>query len=292
MNLSVDEYYKKAFLRNIGLFSQKEQKKLRNFTIAIAGMGGVGGIHALTLARMGIGNFHIADSDNFEIVNINRQIGANVSSFGKSKVKTIEKMIKDINPFAKVKVINEKINEKNIDLFLKDVDIFIDGIDFFCIEARRLIFKKAKEKGIYVITAGPVGFGAPWLIFAPNKMSFDEYFDINDKMSFDEKIIAFGLGLAPGGLQLKYMDIKRVNIHEKKGPSSVIACNLCSAIVACEAIKILLKKEKVLVVPHYMQFDLRRLKFKKGYMPFGNKNPIQKFKRWYAKKILKKYNKI
>jgi tRNA A37 threonylcarbamoyladenosine dehydratase len=65
--------YHEAFSRNIGLFTVEEQEKLRRSRVAIAGMGGVGGVHLVTLARTGIGNFTIADPDRFELANMNRQ---------------------------------------------------------------------------------------------------------------------------------------------------------------------------------------------------------------------------
>ena len=64
--------YHQAFSRNIGWVTAEEQELLRHKRVAIAGMGGVGGIHLLTLARLGIGAFHIADFDVFDIVNFNR----------------------------------------------------------------------------------------------------------------------------------------------------------------------------------------------------------------------------
>ena len=53
--------YQEAFSRNEGLISKEEQEVLRNSRIAIPGLGGVGGVHLMTLARVGIGKFHIAD---------------------------------------------------------------------------------------------------------------------------------------------------------------------------------------------------------------------------------------
>ena len=67
--------YDAAFSRNIGWVTEAEQATLRRKRIAIAGMGGVGGGHLLTLARLGIGAFNIADFDTFDIVNFNRQAG-------------------------------------------------------------------------------------------------------------------------------------------------------------------------------------------------------------------------
>ena len=53
--------------------------------VAIAGMGG-GGVHLLTFARLGMGSFHIADLDVFELVNFNRQVGASIPHLGTPKV--------------------------------------------------------------------------------------------------------------------------------------------------------------------------------------------------------------
>ena len=68
--------YDEAFSRNIGWVTEAEQQSLRGKRVAIAGLGGVGGVHLLTLARLGIGRFAIADLDRFDLVNFNRQVGA------------------------------------------------------------------------------------------------------------------------------------------------------------------------------------------------------------------------
>src|ERR1700689_1281247 len=84
--------YAEAFDRNLGWFTDYEQQALRTKTIAIAGMGGVGGLHLLTLARLGIANFKIADLDSFETANFNRQIGATVSTLNHAKVEVLSRM--------------------------------------------------------------------------------------------------------------------------------------------------------------------------------------------------------
>ena len=68
--------YNTAFSRNIGWVTADEQRVLRGKRIAIAGMGGVGGLHLLALTRLGIGKFSIADPDTFELANFNRQVAA------------------------------------------------------------------------------------------------------------------------------------------------------------------------------------------------------------------------
>ena len=61
--------YEQAFSRNIGWVTPAEQQQLRGKCVAIAGGGGVGGVHLLTLARLGVGRFRIADFDTFDIAN-------------------------------------------------------------------------------------------------------------------------------------------------------------------------------------------------------------------------------
>jgi molybdopterin/thiamine biosynthesis adenylyltransferase len=279
-----DEFYQTAFQRNIGLLSPEEQYKLRQSKIAIMGVGGVGGFHLINLVRLGVGKFTIADLEKFETPNIQRQCGAFINTLGQNKAQAMEKMARDINPHIEIQTFPQGINAQNIEQFLEGADVFLDGIDFFAIEERRLAFKKAREKGLYAITAGPLGFGCALLIFSPSGMSFDEYFDLKDSMSYIEKIVAFGVGLAPKCLQLKYLSLDCLNIAGKQGPSLVSSCVLCSAIATTEAIKILLDRTKPRCAPHYFQFDPYLQKAAKGYLLGGNRNLLQKLKRWYLVK--------
>src|SRR3990167_9294146 len=90
--------YQTAFSRNIGWVTEDEQARLREVRVAIGGLGGVGGVHLLTLARLGICEFSIADFDVFDIVNFNRQVGATMSTLGRAKIVVLEEMAREINP--------------------------------------------------------------------------------------------------------------------------------------------------------------------------------------------------
>jgi len=94
--------YADAFDRNLGWLTEKEQQTLRGKTVAIAGMGGVGGVHLLTLVRLGITKFRIADLDVFEVPNFNRQVGAMMSTIDQPKVEVLARMAKDINPEVEI----------------------------------------------------------------------------------------------------------------------------------------------------------------------------------------------
>jgi len=91
-------HYETAFSRNVGWVTAQEQQRLRSSRVAVAGLGGAGGFHLLTLARLGIGAFTLAEFDSFEVANFNRQPGASVSTLGRPKLDVMVEMARDINP--------------------------------------------------------------------------------------------------------------------------------------------------------------------------------------------------
>lgn len=286
-----DSFYTAAFHRNIGILTSDEQERLRNAKIAIVGCGGVGGAHLLNLIRLGVGRFHIADMDVFDAVNIQRQCGASLDTLGKNKAEVMKEAALGINPHLDIKSFSCGVTENNINEFLAEADILIDGIDFFCFDMRRRLFLKAKAHGIPAITAGPLGFGSALLVFKPDGMSFDEYFDIDQGMTDLKKIIAFAVGLAPSSLHMKYLNLGKVDPNEKTGPALMSACSLASALVSTEVLKIIIGRGKVRGVPHYFQFDPFLQQFKQGYLLGANRNPWQKFKRWFLYRKFRKYEK-
>src|SRR5438270_5147628 len=112
-----DFSYEEAFSRNLGWLTEWEQQALRSKRIAIAGMGGVGGFHLLTLVRFGIGAFNIADGDVFELVNFNRQAGATLASIGQSKAAVMANSARQINPEVRINCFDRGLTVENIDAF-------------------------------------------------------------------------------------------------------------------------------------------------------------------------------
>lgn len=274
-----DSLIRNEFARNIGLLTVEEQKRLLASRVAVAGAGGVGGIHVLTLARLGVGCFTIADHDSFDVVNISRQFGAFHSTLNRNKAQVLAEMVKDINPNAEVRVMEEGVTEDNINAFLDGVDVYVDSIDFFEIDMRRLIFNSCRAKGIYALTAAPLGFGATLQVFDPEGMSFDDYFGIDDQTPPLEKIAAFAAGLTPNPYHLSYMDASRVSFKRRTGPAVSPACTMAASLVATEIVKILTGKGELRPIPCYLQFDMLLNKVKMGKIALGAKSPSQKKKR-------------
>jgi len=274
--------YDEAFSRNIGLLTEEEQARVRGARVAVGGLGGVGGNHVLALARIGFGSFSLADLDHFELANMNRQAGASVNTLGRSKVEVTADIVRAINPGADLRLFPNGITRENIGDFLDGAMAAVDGIDFFNMDARRLLFREARARGIHALTSAPVGFGATLHVFSPTGMSFDEYFDIHDGMSLPAQLIQFVLGLAPERAHRSYFPAGAVDLEKRRAPSLAPGCLLASVLVATAITNLIVKKRPPKVAPHFSQFDPLVQAYKTGYLRGGNRNPKQRAKRWWV----------
>lgn len=274
--MSASFSYQAAFSRNIGWLSLHEQSQLRTKRVAIAGLGGVGGAHLLTLTRLGIGKFHIADLDSFELANFNRQAGATMKNVGRPKVDVLSEMCRDINPESEVAGFGEGVNDENLQAFFRGVDLYVDGLDFFAFQARERVFAYCAQRGIPAVTVAPLGMSAALLNFLPGKMDFEGYFGLAG-LPEPEKAVRFLVGLAPAVLHRHYLvDKTQVDLKARKGPSTAMACQLCAGIAAIESLKILLGRGSARPAPHGMQFDGYRNRLAHTWRPGGNRNPLNR----------------
>jgi tRNA threonylcarbamoyladenosine dehydratase len=267
--------YASAYSRNIGWVTPAEQTKLRHARVAIAGLGGVGGAHATTLARLGIATMCLADFDHFEVHNINRQAGACVSTFGQTKIDVVARMVRDINPEVQLRLMTDGVTEANVDEFLRDIDVYVDGLDFFALPVRRLVFAKCRERGIPALTAAPLGMGVAFLYFDPKGMSFEDYFQVEGHPT-TEQYARFIAGLSPSMMNRNYLVVpEAVNFQEKRGPSTIMACDLCAGVMGSAVLKVLLNRGQLKAAPWGMHFDAYHQKMKTTWRPWGNSNPLQ-----------------
>lgn len=267
--------YKEAFARNIGWVTEEEQEKLRNTRVAIAGMGGVGGAHAVTLARLGVGKFIIADLDVFDWPNFNRQQGAFVSTVDKPKVEVMAAQLRDINPDVELTILSSGVTEENLNEFLQDVDVYVDSLDIFALDIRRAVFARCRELGIPAITAAPMGMGTAVLVFTKDSMSFEDYFAFGDR-SFEDRLIKFIVGVSPSMQQRHYLAVKTtLNLRERKAPSTIMGIDLAAGVLCTNVLKLVLNRGEVITAPSGLHFDAYRNTLLKTWRPFGNRNPIQ-----------------
>lgn len=279
--------YADAFDRNLGWFTEKEQQALGSKTIAIAGMGGVGGVHLLTLVRLGFTKFRIADLDVFEVANFNRQVGALMTTLDLPKVEVLARMAKDINPEVEIAEFPAGVTPQNLDDFLRGADLFIDGFDFFVIDIRRQAFARCRELGIAAMTAAPVGMGVAFLLFTKDGMTFEDYFRFEGKSEL-RQYINFLMGLAPSGMHRAYLvDPSRLDVVRRKAPSTIIGVQLCASFTAAQAVKFLLGRGEVKEAPFHYHFDSYLNIFKAGRRP-GNNGLLRRWKGDAVERALKK----
>lgn len=174
------------FSRNIGLLDNIQQNTLKTSVVAIAGVGGVGGTGAEILARSGICNFKLADPDQFEESNLNRQIGATVDTLTRNKAQVIKERILKINPSATIEIYEQGVNEDNIDDFLKNTDIVVDAIDYYAPKARLLLYRTSR---VNIISPPAVGYGTLLMNFKPETFNIEEIFDESQGQFKPESIL-------------------------------------------------------------------------------------------------------
>jgi molybdopterin/thiamine biosynthesis adenylyltransferase len=247
-------------------------------------MGGVGGVHMVTLARLGVGKFTIADPDIFEAANFNRQYGALVRNYGRNKAEAMADEVRQINPEADIRIFRERVTPENVDEFLDGSSVYMDSLDFFALEARRLVFRELRRRGMWAVIAGPLGFSVAWLVFDPKGMDFDTYFDMHDGMDHLDQAVAFAIGLSPAGTHWGYFDLSETNVGTGRAPSAGLACQLCSGVATIEAAKVILGRKPPRAAPCYAQFDAYRGILRRGRLLWANRGPLQRLKRFILRR--------
>jgi len=152
-----EEYYWNRVDRNIGWISKEEQEMLRSMTIGIAGCGGMGGLLGQIFVRLGIGEVRIADIEDFDASNINRQFGATRGTIGKSKAFVTAEKIRETSDDTTLVLYPQGIVEETIGHFLDGCDVVCDEIEGFAVGARLLLHVMARKYGITLFNCDTVG---------------------------------------------------------------------------------------------------------------------------------------
>ena len=124
----IERYSRHIILKEVGA---KGQKKLLNAKVLIIGAGGLGAPAAMYLAAAGIGTIGIADADEVDLSNLQRQIIHSTSDVGKTKVKSAQETINSMNPDVTVHTYRQFVSSENIMELISDYDFIIDGTDNF-----------------------------------------------------------------------------------------------------------------------------------------------------------------
>ena len=144
------------FERTEMLLGREAVKRLSECSIAVFGVGGVGGYTAEALVRSGVGKITLVDNDTVTESNINRQIIALHSTVGMLKTEAARRRIADINPDCVVCVRNEFVLPENIDTFdFASFDYVVDAVD--TVAAKLAVIKACDAVGTPIISAMGAG---------------------------------------------------------------------------------------------------------------------------------------
>lgn len=127
-NQQAERYSRHIQLKEVGA---EGQEKLLHSRILIIGAGGLGSPAALYLAAAGVGTIGIADADEVDLSNLQRQVIHTTQDIGRAKVLSASETMRAINPDITVKTYPVRINSSNILDLIQDYDFIIDATDNF-----------------------------------------------------------------------------------------------------------------------------------------------------------------
>ena len=151
MNLKEEDLLK----RNVKGISEK----LKKAKVCILGLGGLGSNVATLLARSGIGYLKLVDFDIVEASNLNRQ-QYRISHIGMKKTEAIKTIIKEINPFVEVEILNKKVDRENISSVVGDIEIVVEAFDRAETKAMLMEELLTNTNKIVVSASGMAGLGS------------------------------------------------------------------------------------------------------------------------------------
>jgi len=161
-NEQLERYSRHIILSEVGV---KGQKKLLNAKVLIIGAGGLGAPAALYLAAAGVGTIGIADADEVDLSNLQRQVIHTTPDLGKAKVQSAKETMEAINPDVTVNTYRTFVDADNIMDLIEDYDFIIDGTDNF--PAKFLINDACVLKGKPFSHAGIIRFKGQLMTYVP-----------------------------------------------------------------------------------------------------------------------------
>lgn len=163
--LTVDEvrrYSRHLIIPDVGMAGQK---RLKNAKVLVIGAGGLGSPALLYLAAAGVGTLGIAEFDEVDESNLQRQIIHGMSDIGRPKAESAKESIAEVNPYVEVVVHNERLDNDNVMGIFEGYDLIVDGTDNFA--TRYMVNDAAYFLGIPYVWGSIYRFDGQASVFAP-----------------------------------------------------------------------------------------------------------------------------
>lgn len=163
--LTIDEvrrYSRHLIIPDVGMTGQK---RLKNAKVLVIGAGGLGSPALLYLAAAGVGTLGIAEFDEVDESNLQRQIIHTQSDIGKSKAVSAQESIAEANPYVDVVLHEERLDNDNVMDVFRGYDLIVDGTDNFA--TRYMVNDAAYFLGIPYVWGSIYRFDGQASVFAP-----------------------------------------------------------------------------------------------------------------------------
>ncbi len=161
------ERERERYARQILLFGEEGQERLKRARVFIAGAGGLGCPIALYLAVAGVGEIRLVDRDIVDLTNLNRQVLHRERDIGTPKAKSAEAKLREANPDIRVEGLAATIDEANVRDLVGDADLIVDAMDNF--PTRYLLNREALRSGIPLLHGAVRGFDGQATTIVPGR---------------------------------------------------------------------------------------------------------------------------
>ncbi|ONH28813.1 ThiF family adenylyltransferase [Pseudofrankia asymbiotica] len=190
-----DGFYWERVDRNLGWLGDSRdeqrarQEKLRESVIGIAGTGGIGGSSTLRFVRMGVRNLKLADSDSFDVSNIQRQVGADLDHLGRNKAEVVGEMAFELTRDVNIDVFPDGITAENADEFVQGCDVILDQIDVYTVDAHYALHEafRRSTRARFILTVLTIGHAAYVFKYTRDSMPVEEVYGLPPGAELDEK---------------------------------------------------------------------------------------------------------
>lgn len=192
-----DDFYWERVNRSLGWLGDNEQEQrerqslLKGMTVGIAGCGGIGGMVASRLGRLGVGHLKLADPDTFDVSNINRQVGASPGNLHRNKAEVVAQFVNEVTPDVNIDIFPEGITPQSAEEFVDGCDFILDQMDFFEIKNRYALHRAFRQSPTFkfALKVPTVGHGTFVFKYTKDSMPIEEVYGVHEDSELTPAVI-------------------------------------------------------------------------------------------------------
>ncbi|WP_243684691.1 HesA/MoeB/ThiF family protein [Methanosarcina barkeri] len=163
----MNDFEREKYSRQILLFGEEGQEKLKNAKVLVAGAGGLGSPVSTYLAIAGVGKIILADFDSVDPSNLNRQFLHHQKDIGRLKIESAKEKLLSMNPDIEVETIVEMLTESNLENLVPECDVIVDALDN--LETRHMLNRLVVKRRIPLIHGAVTGYDGQVTTIVPGK---------------------------------------------------------------------------------------------------------------------------